>query len=99
MEIRGGQVISSGKRIRVLSTYGALASVFNLLPSGLYRRLRNFTGSCAISIFENSLAGFTAGRELATRNVYNWALSPCPEGCFACEIQSHRLGIFYLFEL
>jgi hypothetical protein len=37
----------------------------NLLSSGLYRRLRSFTGSCAVQLSAvQTLAGFTAGREL-----------------------------------
>ena len=49
----------------------------NLLSSGLYRRPRSFTGSCAgdVFTFRLALAGFTAGRELA-----NFFTAPCPEG-------------------
>ena len=99
MVIRGGQVLYSDKRARVLSVCGALADVFNLLSSGLYRRLRNFAGSCVIFVYEFTLAGCTAGRELAPRNVYPWVLSPCPEGCFACVKKSLRPGLFYLYKL
>src|SRR5215207_234422 len=37
--------------------------VSRLLPSGLYRRPRNFTGSCSWT--RHSLAGYTAGQDLA----------------------------------
>ncbi len=70
--------LRSGRR----HTPSAKKSGPDLLPSGLYRRPRSFTGSWGVQVlgpgFGPPLAGCTADRELERRVMC--PSSPCPEG-------------------
>jgi len=48
----------------------------NLLPSGLYRRPRSFTGSCVAAFYALDACGLYRRSGMSA----NTALSPCPEG-------------------
>src|SRR5690606_18137381 len=65
----------------------------NLLPSGLYRRLRIRTGSCRLKRLVGSSGGCAS---IATGRELPYTSSPCPEGCHSlcgCAFSIARLSV------